>query len=232
MTVITTLIGIALIAKHFLPGNEFILKGEEMPYAGNAVVFNYYLGTMWLNPSVNSVWALTVYTQELRLLLALQYYMNMYRYLLVKREITTALSQPASIGHPNSLTNYAAVEVLTQYDIASGGKVRKAIKEYKQMQNIMALINLIMLYNPYTSNFVYQRGNELALNLDYQPQITLAEVVTLAYIAQLVNNYIKMMTATSSSSVNAMQLTQNSSIIAVAIIQYILLTRVLMTNSY
>ncbi len=138
ITVIATLLGIALIAKHFIPGDQLILQGKDMSRINNTVVFNYYLGMSWLIPTINSVSTMTVYTQELRFLLALQYYMSMYRYLLVKREITNALTPPATVGHPNALTNHAAIEVLTQYDIATGGEVRKAIKQYKQIQNIFS----------------------------------------------------------------------------------------------
>ena len=229
--IVATLIGIELFAKHFQPGNEFVLQGKDIPQIINAAVFTYYFGRVWLNPTVDSVWAITLYTQEMRFLLALQYYMSMYRYLIAKQEITRALTPPASIGHPNSLTNLAAIEVLTQYDLASGGEVRKKIRQYQQMQNIFALLNLIIMYNPYSTNFLFQRGNTLGTNLGFVPSLASSEDINLVIISQLVNNYINLIASTTSTA-NLFQLTQNTAVIAIAIMQYLILTRMLITESY
>ena len=218
----TTLIGILVFANNFLPGKEFTM-GDNAVTAAEIVALNFYLGNIWYKPSVNSVWQITSYTIQLRVFMALIRYWQTYRYLVVRNEIEKSLYPYGVVNHPNAINNLATVELLTQYDLKTGGEVRRKLQEYKQMQSIMALLNLVFLYNPYSSYFIFQRGGLVDIDLNYKPSyLSPVQVITIAYLSNLIGTYVSLIMGTTSDT-NIDQRTTLSAGIAIAILSYVLL---------
>ncbi len=162
--------------------------------------------------------------------MALVRYYQTYRYLVVRNEIERSLYPYGAVNHPNALDNLAIVEILTHHDLKTGGEVRQKIQKFKQMQSIMALLNLVFLYNPYSSYFIFQRGATIDIDTNYRPSLLLpVQVVTIAYLSNLIGTYISLVLGTTADN-NILQRSTLSAGIAIAILSFILLYAAFMTG--